>query len=566
MINKIIIENFRSIEHLELDDVAKLSGLVGPNSSGKTNILKALDIVLGETYPTERAFTKDDFYQRDPNKTISVQIWFDQPLGSCRLTSCDSRLKEAVQPISLQLTHTRNPEVNFGAHSFFAYTNDGRKFWASSEARDQINFIYLPSERSLDKQLSVSNWTLLGKILKKIDENFRRASDDNGQPLEMVFKEAMRQPRAILESEFHDRLDYAKFKNLFTAICKQYSKGLAEHFELDLEVYDPLFYYKTIQIIGSETLGNFNVEELGSGVQNLVLLSLFLTYGKLMKSSAIMAIEEPEIFLYPQAQRQLFREFREIAYPTDGGVGTQIFYTTHSPNFVDSSSAEDIRIIRKSPSTDEKKKNGSLTSDEKDEIKLLTEFNQERNEIFFADYVVLVEGDTEKHSIPTMLERLGFKPEELNIVVISAEGKTKLNFLIRVCEVCQIKWVALYDTDEDVKERVAIEESKTPPNTLKLAALKQQDSQNDVINSSLNTFGENVIALENNFQDACGLQSHKKNKWREIKEARDYAKDIGLSQMPAFISRVIELFGLTSSSSSSEPNLETESEEDDIPF
>ena len=63
--------------------------------------------------------------------------------------------------------------------------------------------------------------------------------------------------------------------------------GLTDSFELDLEIYDPLFYYKTIQIIGNELKGSYNIQELGSGVQNLVLLALVRTYAFLFKGTKI---------------------------------------------------------------------------------------------------------------------------------------------------------------------------------------------------------------------------------------------------------------------------------------
>ena len=94
--------------------------------------------------------------------------------------------------------------------------------------------------------------------------------------VELAFREAMKTPKSILESEFCQDLNYKLFKEIFINICKDNTQGLTSYFDLDLEIYDPLFYYKTIQIIGQEDLGRFNVQELGSGVQNLVLLSPFL--------------------------------------------------------------------------------------------------------------------------------------------------------------------------------------------------------------------------------------------------------------------------------------------------
>ena len=50
-IEKLAIQGFRSIQSLELR-LGDINALVGPNNSGKSNILQALDIILGETYPS----------------------------------------------------------------------------------------------------------------------------------------------------------------------------------------------------------------------------------------------------------------------------------------------------------------------------------------------------------------------------------------------------------------------------------------------------------------------------------------------------------------------------------
>jgi putative ATP-dependent endonuclease of OLD family len=52
-IRRICIENYRSIENLDLE-LSSVNALVGPNNSGKSNILRALNVVLGETWPSKR--------------------------------------------------------------------------------------------------------------------------------------------------------------------------------------------------------------------------------------------------------------------------------------------------------------------------------------------------------------------------------------------------------------------------------------------------------------------------------------------------------------------------------
>lgn len=51
-IQSLTIKNYRSIKELNLEP-KNLCALIGPNSSGKTNILKALDLVIGEGWTTK---------------------------------------------------------------------------------------------------------------------------------------------------------------------------------------------------------------------------------------------------------------------------------------------------------------------------------------------------------------------------------------------------------------------------------------------------------------------------------------------------------------------------------
>jgi len=461
IISKLKIENFRSIKHIVIEP-AGLCALIGPNSVGKTNILRAIDILLGETYPTERAFKKEDFLNEDIDKTIFIQVDFAESLGKFKLTSKDSRQKESCSPTSLRITHTKNPQEYFRTQ-FTAITEDEKEYWGNGDVRESVPFLYIPSERNLERQMTTSQWTLLGKILYKINENFsQRVEGEKLNEREKKFREAMQQPRAILESDFDDSdITYARFKREFITICSEMTGGLADSFELDLEIYDPLFYYKTIQIIGNEVEGRFNIQELGSGVQNLVLLALIRTYASLFKGKAVLAIEEPENFLYPQAQRHLYEHFRALAYPNEG-KSTQIFYTTHNPNFVDAYHAYEIEILRK-PDNDGtinlKKDKEYLTPEvaEKEKFRIYTHFNTERNELFFAQKILLVEGDSDKILWTTLCEkRWDIALNKNGISIIECGGKGGVNYFIGVCNLMGLQnYFAIWDHDskEEYKPR-----------------------------------------------------------------------------------------------------------------
>ncbi len=63
-IARVHIENYRSIKELDFKP-GPYCVLIGENNSGKSNILRALSIALGEAWPTERMFSEEDFYNQD---------------------------------------------------------------------------------------------------------------------------------------------------------------------------------------------------------------------------------------------------------------------------------------------------------------------------------------------------------------------------------------------------------------------------------------------------------------------------------------------------------------------
>ncbi len=267
----------------------------------------------------------------------------------------------------------------------------------------------------------------------------------------------MKSPRKILESDFgtEDEVTYAKFKKVFIDTCSEMAGGLADSFELDLEIYDPLFYYKTVQIIGNEIKRSFNIQDLGSGVQNLVLLALVRTYASLFKGKVVLAIEEPEIFLYPQAQRHLYEHFRKLAY-SDDGKSTQIFYTTHNPNFIDAYYANEIEILRKPEgkgTISSEKDTTYLTEEtaEKEKFRIYTHFNSERNELFFAHKIVLVEGESDKILWTTLCEqRWNIKLNKEGVSIIECGGKGGVNYFVGVCYLMGLQnFFAIWDQDND---------------------------------------------------------------------------------------------------------------------
>ena len=64
-ITRIYIENFRSIQKIDITPNQWLNVFIGENSTWKSNIFKAMDWLLGKTYPTFNQTTKQDHFMWD---------------------------------------------------------------------------------------------------------------------------------------------------------------------------------------------------------------------------------------------------------------------------------------------------------------------------------------------------------------------------------------------------------------------------------------------------------------------------------------------------------------------
>ncbi len=514
MIKRIYISNYKSISELEILP-KNLCALIAPNSTGKTNIFKALNILLGETYPTEKAFSKDDFHKRDTRHPIIIRVDLTEPLAPVSATK-KSGGKGNCEAIALQLEYVVREQG--GSSYFTCIDKGGDEYYGNGQIRDLLSWVYIPSERSFEKQLSMSKWTLFGKILSKVDVNFRANKDRVSE-----FEKAMTTPKAILEKDFDEGISYAKFKSVFVDKVEQNIVGHSNGCELNLEIYDPLWYYKMIQITSMEEGNRFNVEEIGSGTQNLILLSLFQTFAALMKSNAILAIEEPELYLFPFAQRQLYKEFRTLS------EHTQIFYTTHSPNFVDISNCDEAIILRKQDGETIKLNTGKLedfiNEKAKHELHLQTKFNASVNEIFFADKIILVEGDTEKNCLPFILEKLSDEDvADVNYLVLGCSSKDFIPFFIRVCRFLGLEnYIAVYDTD--------LHDGKSEN------ALASAQKSTDGIYEALEGDMSKCVELHPEFEKLCGYESADRNK---IREGIAWVERTAAADMPAEFSKILE--------------------------
>lgn len=166
----------------------------------------------------------------------------------------------------------------------------------------------------------------------------------------------------------------------------------------------------------------------------------------------IVCIEEPEIYQHPVRARAFARVLSELSKQRS----VQIAVATHSPYFVRPTQFDNLRRLSLS--------NGSTVVAETtlahaaasvgvdtDKFRMTIERHLPTvfSEGFFADAVVLVEGDTDKVCLEGVADNLGFSFDLAGIAVIHVGGKNELRMAYVILEALKVPTYVVADGDAD---------------------------------------------------------------------------------------------------------------------
>jgi hypothetical protein len=166
----------------------------------------------------------------------------------------------------------------------------------------------------------------------------------------------------------------------------------------------------------------------------------------------LLLIEEPELYLRPQAQRYLYRLLREFAL-----AGNQVIYSTHSPAFLNVARLDELVFVERLPQTGTRALQPEQVSADED-FRVMTEFDSARSELFLARAAVLVEGLTEKLVLPFVFATLGHDVDREAISIIECGGKPNLPLFARICRATGVPFVVVHDSDRRASGRLVAAE------------------------------------------------------------------------------------------------------------
>jgi len=462
-ISRISIKNFRSIRHLDIE-MSNVCALVGPNNAGKSNILLAIRGVLEREWIAVSQFADEDVYGRDPAADMEIVLRLDPPIQYEKLAGHPSEVaalsfeytryrigeRKGERRLEQQCLDAKGQKVQVLTRR--PKSGEPRQYQpligVPSEIRTAIPLIYLGTGRSLREHLPSARYGLLRPLMEDIDRDLHDPSQiievlRRDRVVEMTrgdrFRELMDLTFQVLRTAEFERLEKSIKRNALRYLGFD-PETESDRLDFSFTPFGTLDFYKTLDLMVRERDFTISATKLGDGVQNALVLAILRAFEERRKQGAILLIEEPEMFLHPQAQRALYKTLREI------GKTNQVIYATHSPHFVSVPEYEEILLVRRG-SNGTTVRRSDLPADAKRREKLIKELDPERNELFFARRVLLVEGDTEKLAVPAYARRLDLDLDRAGATVVKVGGKRNLLSFAEIARSFEIPIGIVYDQD-----------------------------------------------------------------------------------------------------------------------
>ncbi len=402
------IENFRSIKTLDID-LAELTAVIGGNNSGKSTILRAVELLF-EAAPR---VVVEDHYNKEVNLPFRITATFSS-LTDAEADEFANALRDSTLTVSR--------EFSVGG-SQFSYSVFAEVFTPFTEVREESNgtkkrSLYaslrkeydLPAVGGADEiEPALRNWekshpdklcfekvrgffgapnVANGKIRRKTTVQLIPAVKEAGD-----LGEGKRSPvLALLNAVTKQTIENKKEVQDFLSQTEEKLRSLTDpntipqlsNISADITDIVQRYYpdaevsavWSTDQLMNvAYPQPNLQVRHralevstpfLGHGLQRVLIFSIlqFLAQSNLgddesatagfdaAKSDIILLIEEPEIYQHPIKQYVIYNVIKELskAFDKKTGIRVQIIYTTHSEKMVSMADFDAIRVVRKSSS------------------------------------------------------------------------------------------------------------------------------------------------------------------------------------------------------------------------
>lgn len=460
ILSEITVTNFKSIsnERFELSD---FTPLVGYNNAGKSNILAAIKWLLRKTSLSDTDF--NDIAQpvemegcvSGITTAILGQLPNNQQAAITPFLITDSLFIKRVQLA---------PDAGVAQIKLFvkdpANVGTAHEWKNNPTGLDQAIQALFPEpihigamENSEEDVSRSKTTTTIGKLLAEIIGPIQASYSTQVQTALDGIKE-------LLDADGTSRAtELNAFDTAVNSKVESFFPGVSIKVHVPTPELKEVFSKGTIKVFENLNPSGKDVSALGHGAQRSIQMALVRHLADIKRatggatSNTILLIDEPELYLHPQAIEVL-----RDALKTLSTQGYQVIFSTHSPFMITSKDVENTILIRKHDAVGTHKRNSlrtaiaNVAATHPSQLAIIFSLSNSSN-ILFAEKVILAEGKTENRLLPKIIQKVTGQTLGLHktaLVPIDGSGSTRKT--IEVLNAMAIPTKAIVDLDYALKE------------------------------------------------------------------------------------------------------------------
>jgi len=458
-VSKIEVINFKSIKSSSFL-LSQYTPLVGYNNAGKSNLIQALKWFIKPFSLVESSF----FNSSNQIEVIGTIQGITEDILNNLTSTNQTKIKKFLFFNSIQFKRIQ-VQPNDGVAKIklevldpgFGYIAD---IWkpaptglpaALKEMFPEVIDIGA-MEDAIDDASKYKKSNTIGKliaeIIKPIEENY---AEEFNNKLKGISKKINGNGAGKLK-------ELKNFDKEATSVLNTFFPGISLKVHIPTPNIQELFQNSILKV---EEDGNIrNLQEYGHGTQRSIQMALIKYLADIHKNNnsttTMLLIDEPELYLHPQAIEQTRVALKELSL-----YGYQVIFTTHSPQMIVSDDILNTLLIRKKNNVTYSRKRmrealGSLDikNKHKTQFELIMSLTNS-NQILFSEKVVLIEGTTELRLFPTLFsKRKNRTMNASHIAIIEQNSSTSTQKMMKVLKSMDLPTKVIVDLDFAFREAV----------------------------------------------------------------------------------------------------------------